>query len=73
MLSRVRTHLSWRLDEMARRRVNLPKRARGTRFATGYAEQAAFEDRAKSVGVGDLEAYFDGHREGPGIWKWRHY
>ena len=22
---------------------------------------------------GDLEAYFDGHREGPGIWKWRHY
>jgi cephalosporin hydroxylase len=20
-----------------------------------------------------LEAYFDGHHEGPGIWKWRHY
>jgi Methyltransferase domain len=24
-------------------------------------------------GHGELERYFDEHRDGPGIWKWRHY
>jgi hypothetical protein len=36
-----------------------------------YSEQRP-EPRATN-GENPLTAYFDAHKEGPGIWKWRHY
>ncbi|MGA2453259.1 MAG: class I SAM-dependent methyltransferase [Solirubrobacteraceae bacterium] len=47
-------------------------------FALGYrygrrfpAADPPIPEAAREVGP--LEAYFDAHTEGPGVWKWRHY
>jgi hypothetical protein len=50
-------------------------------FARGYgyaehlppAAHVASQAAAPSGAPNPLEAYFDAHTEGPGIWKWRHY
>lgn len=44
--------------------------------ADAFARQLDAEEPASasfSAPAGELERYFDGHLEGPGIWKWRHY
>lgn len=45
----------------------------GERFAVTAAPLPAGAVAPGSEAVNPLEAYFDAHREGPGIWKWRHY
>lgn len=41
----------------------------GAELDAGIAGAAASEAAPPNA----LEAYFDAHREGPGLWKWRHY
>jgi Methyltransferase domain len=63
----------YRLARHVRRQVRAKQAAlRGHEFAAG------FEDRqpptpGENAPPNQLEAYFDAHRTGPGIWKWRHY
>lgn len=45
----------------------------GNRFATSFRVPHAGGDGQPAPTPNPLEAYFDAHREGPGIWKWRHY
>lgn len=46
-------------------------------FRRGFADAKGMELTTPSVvereGSSSLEAYFDAHTEGPGLWKWRHY
>lgn len=72
MSGRIRTHLSWRLDDLARRRLKQQSSTGGTPFAANYAERVDLDSREPPK-PGDLEAYFDGNLQGPGLWKWRHY
>jgi cephalosporin hydroxylase len=47
---------------------------RGRRFAGRFTAQPDGQPVAGlATTVNPLEAYFDAHTEGPGIWKWRHY
>jgi hypothetical protein len=43
---------------------------RGLDFGASFASASGQPDRPAP---NSLERYFDSHREGPGIWKWRHY
>jgi SAM-dependent methyltransferase len=45
----------------------------GNRFAKSFSAADAGQDGQAARAPGPLEAYFDANREGPGIWKWRHY
>lgn len=45
---------------------------RGYRYGEGLARQARGSDEPRRP-ANAIEAYFDAHTEGPGIWKWRHY
>lgn len=64
--------------------LGLPRRCRhairqflwnldGQRFATRYQEAGGPRHDVGEPHGNPLEQFFDGHREGPGIWKWRHY
>jgi hypothetical protein len=44
---------------------------RGRRYGERFAREAPTGRPADPPGT--LEAYFDAHTEGPGLWKWRHY
>lgn len=46
-------------------------RRRGLRHGAAFG--AAALPFGPEAAPGRLERYFDGHTEGPGIWKWRHY
>lgn len=47
---------------------------RGYRHArAGFGRSIAPTDAARDCEPNRLESYFDGHIEGPGIFKWRHY
>jgi hypothetical protein len=49
-------------------------RHRGRRFGRRFRATPTAPRRAAAARpVNRLEAYFDANREGPGIWKWRHY
>jgi len=45
-------------------------RNRGSTFGARFCADLAAEG---SPPESELERYFDGHLDGPGIWKWRHY
>jgi len=47
-------------------------RLRGHRFARTPCPARCGRVR-RPPAINPLEAYFDAHIEGPGIWKWRHY
>lgn len=42
-------------------------------FGEHYVDQGAEAQAPKTPAANPLEQYFDANREGPGIWKWRHY
>jgi cephalosporin hydroxylase len=46
---------------------------RGYRFARGIEAPIDALPTQRIEERGELEAYFDGHTEGPGIWKWQHF
>ena len=50
-----------------------PYFARGYRYARRIPSPATAPAPAIPDSENPLEAYFDAHTEGPGIWKWRHY
>ena len=61
-----------RLLSHARLRArNLSYVVRGYRYARRLPEPDAVASQQHQKGA--LERYFDGHTEGHGIWKWRHY
>jgi hypothetical protein len=45
----------------------------GLRFAQALPAEPLTAAKADDDRPNPLEAYFDAHTEGPGIWKWRHY
>jgi len=45
----------------------------GERFESTAPAASPAITPAGTASDNPLEAYFDAHREGPGIWKWRHY
>jgi SAM-dependent methyltransferase len=47
--------------------------ARGYRHGQHFPAPRAPATEAAPATAGPLQAYFDAHTEGPGIWKWRHY
>jgi hypothetical protein len=47
--------------------------AQGYRFGRRFPDLAQIPVNEPEVKPNPLEVYFDGHLEGPGIWKWRHY
>ncbi|MGA2893240.1 MAG: class I SAM-dependent methyltransferase [Xanthobacteraceae bacterium] len=47
--------------------------ARGTRFADQFPVRDLPDGAQCASGNNPLRAYFETHREGPGIWKWTHY
>jgi hypothetical protein len=54
---------------------NVPMSARGFRFARTLTVNGR-PSTSKGQSIGEktpLEAYFDTHRTGQGLWKWRHY
>ncbi len=56
-------------------RASLQSRAlykRGHEFAAGYDDHQPPIPQAAAL-PNQLEAYFDAHLTGPGLWKWRHY
>lgn len=60
--------------EAVRQAVRFGARARSAAYAE--APRLVPENRSASPSAEQpsaLETYFDAHREGPGIWKWRHY
>jgi hypothetical protein len=69
----------------ARRRLGAARRrARQARAKAEYLKRGdryarAIDDPGERIPVqrtedpGELEAYFDAHTEGPGIWKWQHF
>lgn len=49
-------------------------RVSGHQFAASLAAQPeAHQPPSKPGSISPLEAFFEARREGPGIWKWRHY
>jgi len=52
---------------------NLYAAIRGYRYGAGLAASAPEDGQPSLSEAHALEAYFDAHEEGPGIWKWRHY
>jgi hypothetical protein len=59
--------ISARLGATRRARHNA---RRGLDFGRSFAPTSSQADHRAP---GTLERYFDDHREGPGLWKWRHY
>lgn len=69
---------AWRSPVAARARPALESvntAIRGYRYATSLPASGRFPSGAADSerSPNRLETYFDAHREGPGIWKWRHY
>ena len=52
---------------------NLYAAIRGYRYGAGLAPAGGAGVAPSPSEAHRLEAYFDAHTEGPGIWKWRHY
>jgi hypothetical protein len=53
---------------------NVPAAVEGYRYASRLPRPSVRPmPQAAEAGANPLEAYFDAHTEGPGIWKWRHY
>jgi len=53
--------------------ATLPFALRGLRLADEWAGMSAGRAGGEATEAGALRHYFDGHRSGPGIWKWLHY
>jgi hypothetical protein len=53
--------------------ANLPDTVAGREYAGGYREQGGTGGARGIAPPNPLERFFDDHREGPGLWKWRHY
>jgi hypothetical protein len=53
--------------------VSVPFFARGYDFATQLAPSHTPVPARRPQAASDLEAYFEAHLSGPGIFKWRHY
>ena len=51
----------------------LPDIIAGQQFGDGYEEKGQATSDAGVPAPNPLEHFFDAHRSGPGIWKWRHY
>jgi len=51
----------------------IPWRLKSNNFVSQYSEHGAPADQAAPSPDNPLWQYFDGHTEGRGIWKWRHY
>ena len=51
----------------------LPSFCSAYRFSRGYKESARHETHTAPLSPNPLWDYFQGHREGHGIWKWEHY
>jgi hypothetical protein len=52
----------------------LPWVIRGRRYGSGWSSQPSRTDAAHAAdGVNPLEAFFNSHNTGKGIWKWTHY
>lgn len=43
------------------------------RYCDQYADNFNTPQEKNERTISPLEAYFENHKEGPGIWKWRHY
>ncbi|HZF02487.1 MAG TPA: class I SAM-dependent methyltransferase [Methylomirabilota bacterium] len=51
----------------------IPWRIKSNEFVSKYREHGASTNQTAPGDVNPLEQYFDSHKEGRGIWKWRHY
>ncbi|MGZ4287560.1 MAG: class I SAM-dependent methyltransferase [Solirubrobacteraceae bacterium] len=70
--------MSSRLRDLASRlrraAENLPAAVEGYRYAARLPFPSILPPpRPADAPTNPLEAYFDAHCEGPGLWKWRHY
>jgi hypothetical protein len=65
--------LERRAKEMARAVRSVRYFSRGYRYGRRLPPPAVPIPANATGTVNALEAYFDAHVEGPGIWKWRHY
>lgn len=52
---------------------NVPSIIAGQRYAAAYVDHGGDRPGAGEPSSSPLENFFDAHRSGPGIWKWRHY
>lgn len=53
--------------------TKLPARVKARRYAMQYCEQSTPSQKGATQSINPLTEYFENHKEGRGIWKWRHY
>jgi hypothetical protein len=63
-LAQVRARAPWRM---------YPDFRRGDRYGRNFHDTAGTPSGSSGLPVNELEAYFDAHKTGRGLWKWRHY